>query len=106
MRVGRKTIWAGSPRKACGPKSAIESTAASSAPPVIAGATSGRVILRVTVQRPAPSICAELLEGRVDGAERAMREEVAERKGMEADDEDDAAHGEDVEGTSRQCRSG
>jgi hypothetical protein len=59
MRVGRNTIWAGSPRNAWGPNRAIESTAASSAPPVIAGATSGSVMRRVTVQRPAPSTWAD-----------------------------------------------
>jgi len=47
------------PRNACGPNNAIELIAASSAPPVIAGATSGSVMRRSIVHRRAPSIRAD-----------------------------------------------
>jgi len=59
MRVGRNTICAGVPMIACGPNSASESMAASNAPPVIAGATRGKLMRSAVCQRLAPSICAD-----------------------------------------------
>ena len=103
MRVGRVKTRPGRPMIACDPNSAIAFTKAIRAPESTAGATSGSGHRPRDLASGRRRGSARLLQRGVDRLQRARRQEVDEREGVEHGHQHQPRHREDVEGERRQA---